>query len=439
MEVTVKDTATVLPARPTPRRTLWCSDLDLLVARFHTSTVYFYRSSDSSQSLGCLLDAAVLKEALAEVLVDFYPAAGRKRLDGKDRWEIDCNGEGAVFLEAECNVGLDEFVGFGPGNEPKYMQLVPQPAAAAGSEHDVSACPLLLLQVTQFLCGGASLGVSCDHFLGDGFAALHLINSWADAARGVIPATPPLIDRTVLAPRDPPAPSFSHSEYQPPPSIAKQLTPDLEQPFVAASFRLNPADIVRLKSKVAAAGGKCSTYEAIVAHTWRCACIARALPADQKTRLYMPVSLLRRLDPPLPTSYLGNAVITAVCDATAGEVTRLPVDQVAGKVRATLSKIDDAYLRSMLDYLRLQSNLSEATQGTRFFGCPNLHVNSWVQLPIYGADFGWGKPVFMGSARERREGMVQILPQPSAEDGLTVAIGLHPAAMEEFKRDFYDF
>lgn len=278
-----------------------------------------------------------------------------------------------------------------------------------------------------------------DHVLGDGFAASHLINSWADAARGVHPIPPPLIDRTVLAARDNPVISFAHPEFQLPPSMGTQPPPDLKRPFVAAAFRVTPADIDRLKSRAAAAGNKCSTYEAIVAHTWRCACIARELPADQKTRVYMPVSVLRRLDPPLPPSYLGNAVCSTVCDATAGEVTGEPVDEVAEKVRAALARMDDAYVRSALDYLELQPEESKVTRGARFYTSPNLNVNSWVQLPLYGADFGWGRPVFMGPARVLCEGNVYVLPSPSAGGGLSVAIGLHPAAMERFKKVFYDF
>ncbi|KAI5326003.1 hypothetical protein L3X38_035077 [Prunus dulcis] len=30
--------------------------------------------------------------------------------------------------------------------------------------------------------------------------------------------------------------------------------------------------------------------------------------------------------------------------------------------------------------------------------CPNLRINSWIRLPIYDADFEWGRPIFMGPA-----------------------------------------
>jgi len=33
-----------------------------------------------------------------------------------------------------------------------------------------------------------------------------------------------------------------------------------------------------------------------------------------------------------------------------------------------------------------------------FFGNPNLLITSWMRMPTYEADFGWGKPVYFGYA-----------------------------------------
>uniref|UniRef100_A0A1D1Y5B9 Hydroxycinnamoyl-Coenzyme A shikimate/quinate hydroxycinnamoyltransferase n=1 Tax=Anthurium amnicola TaxID=1678845 RepID=A0A1D1Y5B9_9ARAE len=299
----------------------------------------------------------------------------------------------------------------------------------------------VLLQLTRFRCGGASLGVAFDHLVGDGFAALHLINSWADAAHrggggGGVAATPPIIDRTVFAARDAPAPSFPHPEYTAPPSLP--TPPEKGQPLVPTRFRLAPDEIDRLKAR-GGAGGRCSSYEAIVAHVWRSVCVARELPAEQRTRLYMPLSVLRRVDPPLPPNYLGNAVFSTVSEAPAGEVTGYTVEQVVGRVRAALEKVNDAYVRSAVDYIEAQPEPERLRRGGSTYSSPNLNVNSWVQLPIYGADFGWGRPVFMGPARVFCEGMVYILPCPDSHDGLWVLLGLQKDTMKRFRKVFYAF
>jgi shikimate O-hydroxycinnamoyltransferase len=31
-----------------------------------------------------------------------------------------------------------------------------------------------------------------------------------------------------------------------------------------------------------------------------------------------------------------------------------------------------------------------------YFGNPNFNLTSWISMPIYEADFGWGKPIYFG-------------------------------------------
>ncbi|KAF8028177.1 hypothetical protein BT93_E0936 [Corymbia citriodora subsp. variegata] len=50
----------------------------------------------------------VIKNALAKVLVDYYPLAGRLVISPTGRLMVDCNREGAVFVVAEANCMLSE-------------------------------------------------------------------------------------------------------------------------------------------------------------------------------------------------------------------------------------------------------------------------------------------------------------------------------------------
>lgn len=74
MEVHIKESTIVHPAKDTPKHCRWNSDLDLLMATYHVPLVYFYRRPS-----GCsdFFEAGFLMEALSNVLVPFYPIAGR--------------------------------------------------------------------------------------------------------------------------------------------------------------------------------------------------------------------------------------------------------------------------------------------------------------------------------------------------------------------------
>lgn len=138
MIINVKEDSTVRPAQATPNERIWNSNLDLVIPRFHTPSVYFYRRPESATNF---FDAEVLKEALSRALVPFYPMAGRLGRDEDGRIEIDCNGAGVQFVVAETSSTIDDFGDFAPTMELK--QLIP----TVDYTNDISAYPLLVLQV----------------------------------------------------------------------------------------------------------------------------------------------------------------------------------------------------------------------------------------------------------------------------------------------------
>lgn len=50
----------------------------------------------------------MIKRALSEVLVHYYPLAGRLTLSPEGKLIVDCTGEGAVLVEAEANCRIEE-------------------------------------------------------------------------------------------------------------------------------------------------------------------------------------------------------------------------------------------------------------------------------------------------------------------------------------------
>ncbi|KAJ0677103.1 putative transferase [Helianthus annuus] len=139
MNITIKNSTIIPPSEPIAEapNQLWTSNLDLVVGRIHILTVYFYRPNGSSN----FFDSNVMKKALADVLVPFYPMAGRLGRDESGRIVINCNGEGVLFVEAESDSCLDDFGEFTPS--PEFQMLTP----SVDYSGDISSYPLFFAQV----------------------------------------------------------------------------------------------------------------------------------------------------------------------------------------------------------------------------------------------------------------------------------------------------
>ncbi|KAK4850668.1 hypothetical protein QYF36_008824 [Acer negundo] len=438
MKIHVEKSSIVRPALAIPEKKLWNSNLDLLVPTVHISTVYFYRQlpNDSSN----FFDPRILKKALSCALVQFFPMAGRLGLDENGRLEIWCNGDGVLFVEADLNdVTFDDLEDFTPSLKLQEL-LVP----TVDYSKDIYSHPLLLLQVTRFKCGGVCLGVGLHHTLSDGSSAIHFINTWAEWTRGVSISIPPYIDRTVLRLGVPPYPTFDHIEYDPPPAM-KTSTKTVElqsSPCSTAILKLSVDQINALKSKSKPDHGttiRYSTYEILAAHIWRCMCKARGLSDDQTSKLYMPIDGRSRLNPPLPYGYMGNVLFSCTSILKSGDIQSQPLISIVKKVHEALKKMDDEYLKSALAFIEQQPDLTVLKRGAHTFKCPNLNVVSWMRLPIYDSDFGWGSPIYMGPASVIFEGMVYILPNPIKNGSFSLALCLETNHMQIFKKCLYDF
>jgi shikimate O-hydroxycinnamoyltransferase len=145
MAITVRRSTMVRPVWKTPLRLLWNSNLDLVVPRFHTPSVYFYRRPEGAAPDG-FFDAERMRRALAEALVAFYPMAGRLVWDEDGRVAIDCNGKGVLFVEADApDTAISDYGDFAPTMDLK--RLIP----TVEYTDDISAFPLLVLQVSSAL------------------------------------------------------------------------------------------------------------------------------------------------------------------------------------------------------------------------------------------------------------------------------------------------
>lgn len=97
----------VVPAKPTSNESKLLSDIDDQESfRFHIPVIQFYRYNSTMQGKDPVM---IIRDALAKALVYYYPLAGRLREGPNRKLTVDCTGEGALFIEADADVTLDEF------------------------------------------------------------------------------------------------------------------------------------------------------------------------------------------------------------------------------------------------------------------------------------------------------------------------------------------
>ncbi|CAI0394605.1 unnamed protein product [Linum tenue] len=445
MKVTVRETSMIMirPAECRPRHSLWLSNLDLLQLRNHVTTIYAYNKPTTAGTSALsfeFFDIKVLKDALSKALVPFYPVAGRLGRDANGRLELDCNGEGVLLLEAETETALaelGEFIPvpdgreFSPGPEVQLTELVPRVDYSKG----VSSYPLLILQVTRFKCGGVCLGIGIHHTIADGESSLSFINTWADMARG-LPLTATLFwDRTILRAQQPATPKFHHTEYDPHPTmmIANNSEQRAPKPATVGILKITPEQLNTLKIR---ANSRYSTYEILTAHIWRCASKARGFVDEQPTKLQISVDGRSRLNPPIPAGYFGNVIFHTTPVAPVGELISEPLAQTVERIRQAISRMNNEYLRSAIDYLEDPSSPEGIIRVPGHCRSPNLKVVSWMRLPFKSADFGWGSSILFRKA-DISEGTGLILPR-NPDGTLSLAICLEADVMEPFKKLLYD-
>ncbi|KAL9245342.1 hypothetical protein vseg_019005 [Gypsophila vaccaria] len=447
--IIIKQSNMVKPNEETPLKTLYLSKLDMVVRapKTHTNIFYIYDRPPSSKSPP-YFNAEIFKNALSKILVPFYPLAGRLQMNqGQNRYEINCNAKGALFVEAETNLTLKDLNDFKPSAALREL-MIPE----CDYTGDLSSIPLLMVQITWFKCGGLGLGFAPHHHIADGAAHIDFFAKLLRSIAGSDLLVPPVFDRVHVAPRETGRIKFLHlHEFEPiVPSFPSNgfISGDRNYETTQSLLKLTKQQVQVLKQVTLSQGMKytknnnqrITTYAILASHIWRSSCSARGISYDQEVKLYIPVDGRSRLkDHVIPEGYFGNVLFFSICSAKAGDIVNKPIWYTAGKIQESIGKMSHEYLRSSIDYLELKQDLPDPLMGAHKTLYPNLLINSWVKLPFYEADFGWGPPKVVGNCEVKLEGLSFLMDDYGDDENLTLAINLFSAHMPMFKSHFYNF
>lgn len=372
-----------------------------------------------------------LERALAEVLVYYYPLAGRfvtEKVKDSEKGlftYIDCAPRGVEFIRATAKeICVDDILR--PLFVPHFVRnLFPLDMAVNLDGH---TGPLVGFKVTE-LADGIFIGCSHNHAVGDGTSFWNFFNSFAEISRGVNPITkPPVHDRWF--PDDSPPPivlPFSNTDD----FLLRFIPPESK----VAIFHFSPESTADLKQKANKAGsnnGTISSFQALSGLVWRCVTRARGFPEADPTRCRLAIDNRARLQPPCP-NYYGNNVSAIMSSATVGEMLTNDIGWIAGLLNKTVASHTDAAIReSVHQWMKNRDKLLTASifddHSIIFVGSP--------RFDMYGCDFGWGKAVAIRSGScNNLDGFVVAYPGCEGHGSVDLEICLAPETMTKLLQD----
>ncbi|CAM8980102.1 unnamed protein product [Rhodiola kirilowii] len=418
LDVTQHDPTLVPPATETHNGLYYLSNLDQNIEVI-VRTIYCFRSENEGNEHAI----EVIKDALSKVLVHYYPLAGRLAISPEGKFAVDCTGEGAVFVEAEADCGMDHI---GDMTKPDPVKLGKLVYDIPGAEN-VLKIPPLVVQVTKFKCGGFVLGLGMNHCMFDGLGAMEFVNSWGEMARGLSLTVPPFIDRSILKSRTPTKIESAHREFEKIENISDTKELHNEE-ILFRVFCFDPEKLESLKKKAMEDKklNKCTTFEALSAFVWKARTESLRMKPDQETKLLLIVDGRSRFDPPIPKGYFGNGIVLTNAIATARELIENPLSFTVGLVQKAIELVTDRYMRSAIDYFevtRARPSLSAT-----------LMITTWSRLGFHTTNFGWGEPLFSGSVALPEKEVGVFLSHGKERKCINVLLGLPASAMTRFEK-----
>ncbi|KAF8726999.1 hypothetical protein HU200_019492 [Digitaria exilis] len=404
MSVTVTKPSPVLvgPATPTTApavdktttvQHINLSSFDMALAFFPVTSFHVFDRAIPTPA------AATVRVALSRAMVHYFPVAGRLVVsdDGGRQLRIACTGEGVPFVAASADVSIAD-AGLldldPPPTSGVAALLLDELALGLAGDGFRPSDPLLLVQVTEFACGGFVVAVTRNHAIADGTGFAQFMAAVGELARGLPrPSVLPVScgDDDSSLPELPPLVA----------AMEKALVALEPRDFPFLDITVPSRCIDRIKAGFAAGAGDdagdgpCTVFEAVMAVLWQCRTRAVTMPGDDPST---PAPLVfaanvRKLAGARQGFY-GNCITSVLAVPTSGEVANGDITDVVRLIKRAKRQIPHQFKRSSNGVAAVageEGGLS-LEQVEVMFGYNAFDVTSWRNLGADAVDFGGGRP-----------------------------------------------
>uniref|UniRef100_A0A0D9W2A8 Uncharacterized protein n=1 Tax=Leersia perrieri TaxID=77586 RepID=A0A0D9W2A8_9ORYZ len=324
--------------------------------------------------------AMTIKRALSQALLYYYPIAGRLTGGGSGkRLRISCTGDGVAFVAATANCSLADVKLL----DPPFASILRELAVDYPAEGCREVDPLMLMQVTEFACGGFVVGVTWNHAVADGVGIAQFLTAVGDLARGITrPSVFPVSCGDASLPEIPPLVA----------AIEKTMMRLENKNFAYLDITIPSMVIARVKAEFAGGEPCCTVFEAVTAVLWRSRTRAVVSDPDAPAPLVFAANVRRHVG--VKEGYYGNCVTSQVAVPTSGAVANSDVADVVRLIRRAKEKIPLQFKSNNsgdVDDDGMDGDGMDQRELSVLFGYNALYVASWRNIGFEAPDFGGGR------------------------------------------------
>ncbi|KAJ0100069.1 hypothetical protein Patl1_21754 [Pistacia atlantica] len=421
--------------------------------------LFFYQITDLTPHFFNSVILPKLKQSLSLTLTHYLPLAGNLIWphDAPKPFIYYSLNDGVSITVAESSADFTHLSGNGVRDAIELHPLTPELVTS----DDKAA--IISIQITMFPNQGFCIGISSHHAILDGRSTTMFFKSWAYLCKqldkhqeieepSLLPELIPSFDRTVI--KDPTGIDMVYVNnwfnYAGPDSDPKKRSLKVLQTvggnpnWNRATFEFTREDIKKLRNKVLSLLEEnkekplkqlhLSTFVLTCAYVFDCLVKSRGGEDSRRIMFGFTADYRSRLDPPVPSNYVGNCVMSHAIVATKGDLmNEKGVAFVAEKLSDLIRGIERGDHEGTKETLEKLIELAKSVEGGILLG-----VAGSTQFDVYGSDFGWGRPKKVEIVSIDRSGAIGLARSRDATGGVEIGVVLEKQEMEVFSSLYVD-